>query len=88
MIKDEERQKKIIEHLSKKWNGQACTMCKTGNWSVSDTIFELREYNDGNMVIGNVPIFPVIPITCDNCGNSLMINAIVAGIDLKQNEDN
>jgi hypothetical protein len=62
-------------------------MCKIGNWSVSDTVFELREYSDGNMIIGNVPIFPIIPITCDNCGNSLMINAIVAGIDLKQNKD-
>ena len=56
-------------------------MCGAGNWSISDKVFELREFKDGNMIIGNVPIFPVIPVTCANCGNSLMINALIAGIE-------
>ncbi len=70
---------KLIKHLSDKWKGKACPMCGTGNWNVSDKVFELREYQDGNMVIGNVPIVPIIPVTCDNCGNAVMVNAIIAG---------
>jgi hypothetical protein len=55
-------------------------MCGTGNWNVSDSIFELREYNQGNLVVGGGPIIPIIPITCDNCGNTVFVNAILAGL--------
>lgn len=69
---------KLISHLKLKWQGRPCQMCGTGDWTVSDSIFELREYNLGNLVIGGGPIVPVVPITCDNCGNTLFINAIKA----------
>jgi ribosomal protein S27AE len=69
----------IIQHLSAKWKGRACPMCGTGNWTVSDKVFELREYHDGNIVLGSGPIVPLIPVTCDNCGNVVFVNAIVAG---------
>lgn len=56
-------------------------MCQSGNWSVSSEVFELREFNGGNLVIsGNSSIIPIIPITCSNCGNIIYINAILAGI--------
>lgn len=72
---------KLIKHLTGKWQGRNCPMCNQGNWNVSDKIFELREYNGGSMVIGgNSPIVPIIPVTCDNCGNVLMVNAIVAQV--------
>ena len=71
---------KLVSHLKEKWKGQNCTMCKTGNWTVSDTIFEIREYNDGNLILGAGPLVPIVPITCDNCGNTLFINAIKAGL--------
>lgn len=44
-----------------------------------DTLFELRQFNEGSMVIGG-PLIPVIPISCGNCGNTVMINAIAAGL--------
>lgn len=70
---------KIIQHLTKKWKGRICPMCGTGAWNVSDKVFELREFHDGNIVLGVGPIIPIIPVTCDNCGNVVLINAIVAG---------
>ena len=77
----------LIKHLQTKWKGQKCQMCCEGNWNISDTIFELREYNQGSLVIGGGPIIPVIPITCDNCGNTILINAIKAGvIEIKKNK--
>jgi len=71
---------KIINHLKTKWGGRPCQMCGIGSWNVSDSIFELREFNAGNMVLGNGPLIPVVPITCDNCGNTVFINAIKAGL--------
>ncbi len=71
---------KLVKHLKEKWNGRSCPMCQTGNWTISDTIFEIREFNQGSVVIGAGPLIPVIPVTCENCGNTLFINAIKAGI--------
>ena len=73
------KSEKFIDHLKLKWRGQKCPMCSTGNWNVSDKIFELREFHDGNVVIGNGPIVPIVPVTCDNCGNTVLVNAIVSG---------
>jgi hypothetical protein len=72
--------KKLIEQLKIKWNERPCPMCGEKNWSVQDTIFELREFQHGSMVIGNGPLVPVAPVTCNNCGNTFLINAIVAGL--------
>ncbi len=71
---------KLVSHLKAKWQGRPCPMCNTGNWTVSDTIFEIREFNDGNLDLGGGPLVPIVPITCDNCGNTLFINAIKVGL--------
>lgn len=68
----------IINHINTHWANQVCPMCGGRAWSVSDKIFELREFNDGNFVLGgpNSSITPVIPVTCDKCGNTIFINAL------------
>lgn len=71
---------RIIQYLQEKWKSAPCPMCGKNHWSVQENAFELREYRDGNMVIGGVPIIPVIPIICSNCGNTILINAILAGL--------
>lgn len=76
---------KTLEHLRVKWNNTSCPMCGTNDWSVAEEIFELREFQDGNLVAGG-PLYPVIPVSCKNCGMSLMINAIVAGVLPKPNQ--
>lgn len=69
--------KKLLDEIRNKWGGRPCPYCGEAEWLASDKIFELREYNDGNLVIGGVPIQPVVPITCNNCGNTVLINPIV-----------
>lgn len=70
---------KLIQHLKEKWKGNNCPLCKSGNWNISDKIFQLTEFHDGNIIIGHGPIIPIIPITCDNCGNTVLVNSILAG---------
>ena len=67
----------VIRHLKDKWRGKPCPMCGNGKWSVNDKIFKLREFNEGNLIVGGGPIIPIIPIICESCGNTLLINAIV-----------
>ena len=71
---------KIIKHLQEKWSGRPCPMCGNAGWSVQDSVFELREFHGGTMVIGGSALIPVVPVACNNCGNTVLINAIVAGV--------
>ncbi len=71
--------KKLIAHLAAKWTGRPCPMCGAANWNAQNSSFQLMEFHGGNVVIGG-PVIPVVPITCANCGNTVLINAIVAGV--------
>ena len=71
-------QPQVIDFLNEKWKGKGCPMCGRRSLSLSENIFEIREFNDGNFVVGG-QIIPLIPITCSNCGHTIFVNAIVVG---------
>lgn len=67
----------LLHELDLRWGGKLCPYCG-GKWIVTDKIFELREYHNGNLVLGGgVPIQPVVTITCENCGNTVLVNPLV-----------
>lgn len=66
---------KVINFLNMKWGGAVCPLCGGREWNITDRTFELREYNEGNLVVGGA-IVPIIPVTCSNCGNTVFINAL------------
>lgn len=75
---------KVIR-LNEKWNGKICPICGLANWIITENVYELREYNDGGLISGGTPIIPIIPIVCMNCGNTILVNAVVAGIPYSNN---
>ena len=76
-----EQQHILISNISRLVARQGpCSLCNSSKWEVSDTIFELREFNGGDLVQGGDSIYPVIPITCSNCGNTLFLNAVKMGV--------
>lgn len=68
---------KLLMVLNTKWKNKTCIMCGGVNWSVSDKVFELREFHGGSIVIGGSDIFPVVPVTCTNCGNTIFVNPMI-----------
>lgn len=68
---------KLLSHLKVKWASRPCPMCGSGPWNVQDSIFQLLEYSEGGISIGG-PVIPVIPVACTNCGNTVLVNAIVS----------
>ena len=71
---------KPIKHLEDKWSSQNCQMCGHISWNIPSEAYEIREFHGGGLVFGPVPIVPVLPITCSNCGNTILVDSIVAGI--------
>jgi predicted nucleic-acid-binding Zn-ribbon protein len=77
---NDDEKSKMIKHLEDKWNSQNCPMCGHSSWNIPSEVYEIREFHGGGLVLGPIPIVPVIPITCSNCGNTILVNSIVAGI--------
>ncbi len=80
--------RKIVTHLNEKWDSdKVCPMCGAANWAISPKILELREFDNGNITIGGHSfIYPVIPVSCKNCGNVILISATISGM-LSNNND-
>lgn len=69
---------KILAYLRTKWAGRPCQMCGVGSWNVQDSLFQLTEFNEGSVVLGG-PVVPILPVVCGNCGNTVLVNALVSG---------
>lgn len=58
-----------------------CPLCHELNtYVLTPTVMELREFHGGDFIIGGMPIVPLVALTCKNCGNTVLINALVTGI--------
>jgi hypothetical protein len=68
----------LINHLKEKWQGRGCSQCGSRGWEIQGSVYELRQYSQGTLVIGGA-IIPVVPVTCANCGNTVLVNALSAG---------
>ena len=80
-MKKKPTSQEIIDFLTKTWNNKNCFICGGNEWSVNDKVYELREFNEGNLVLGGrASITPVIPVVCEKCGNTVFINALITGL--------
>ena len=61
---------------------KSCSICGENKWVINDTIFEIREFNMGNLIVegADYRIMPLISISCENCGYTKFLNAIKLGI--------
>lgn len=82
----EEQRKKMVDYLQEKWVPPTiCPICRQNNWNVSAEVYEIREFQGGAMIIGGMSVIaPLFPVTCNNCGNTVLFNALIAKLDLKE----
>jgi len=84
---EDESLKKFNDTLNEIWKNQECPICKNKEFSTLSKVFELREFNGGNIIVGEGnQIFPVVPVVCNHCGYSLFFNSIVIKEFLEKNE--
>ena len=78
-ITDSQR-KFITNRISTVWKGKReCPICiSRTTWAIS-TFVEVREFNEGNHCPG-AAITPLIPVQCNNCGYTVLFNAIALGV--------
>ena len=58
-----------------------CGLCAADHWFFDDVLYELRETQVQRLFSKeDAKVFPVLLLTCSNCGNSHLINALVTKI--------
>jgi ribosomal protein S27AE len=78
---------KIVGELNK-FIPHFCPICHSGEMSINENIFEMREFNGGNLILGGQSaVFPVIPLSCGKCGHTIFFNAVLLGILNKEGKN-
>ena len=75
-------QEKMAAYL-KKIHGSTCPLCNSNAWTISDQVFQTPEFDYKGLLIGGAS-YPVVPLTCQVCGNTYFINALVSGLIEKE----
>jgi len=70
-------EKSRLDEYLKKIHGTTCPLCGNMHWEITDTVFQAIEFDRKGILI-NGSSYPVVPLTCKNCGNTYFINALVA----------
>lgn len=80
---DNKKLEKYIQQL----HATECPLCGDNHWSFSDKVFQLMEFNYGELNLSG-SVFPLVLLTCNKCGNTYTINAISAKlIDKPETEE-
>jgi predicted nucleic-acid-binding Zn-ribbon protein len=74
---DEARRKQFQTWMEKYWRHGPCPVCQMNVYDTGEVV-ELRFHIKGGS--RRRTVYPVIPIACRNCGYTLLINAILAGV--------
>lgn len=61
---------KLLNIINEKWIAKNCLLCGNNDWTMSPILAELHEHNNENKII------PLVPITCNNCGNTIFISPL------------
>lgn len=81
-------EQKRLDKYIKNLHVSNCPICGKSDWSMTDRVFEVSELTNKISRTGN-NVIPIVPITCDNCGNTYFINALRAGlIDKEEQAEN
>jgi ribosomal protein S27AE len=80
MTLNESQRKFISDRINTVWKGKReCPICNpTTVWGIG-TIVEVREFNEGDHCPG-AAITPLIQVQCNNCGYTVLLNAIALGV--------
>jgi len=70
---------RLTEHINTKWARKECRQCGSNSWAVEGFVLLSISDQPGQLVLGG-PSLPTVSLVCNICGNTVLVNAIVAGV--------
>jgi len=79
-----EQADRVMAFIKSKWSPTfSCPCCGSKDWQATPKLFQVTEYvKSSGIALRAGSVFPVIPVMCTNCGYTLLINALIAGITI------
>jgi hypothetical protein len=78
----------IKDHIQNNLRNPACTICGGLDWEFTDTLYEMREFKGGGMVIGsNVNMLVFIALICRGCLHTELFNALAIAIAIEKSKE-
>lgn len=68
-----------MEVYLKKIRATVCPLCGNNKWGITEHVFQAIEFDQKGIILGGAA-YPIVPLTCENCGNTFFINAFVADL--------
>lgn len=78
-----EDSQRIIKAITERVpNMAACSVCRTRNFTLGEGLvrLDLSELHSSTIRIGGGPSLPSVVLVCQNCGNTILLNLIVLGL--------
>ena len=80
---DKDQKKKVIdwiqERRTKAFGPIICAVCGHTQWTLGDHLITPSLYQGGGLVLGGSS-YPAVMLICNNCGNTLYLNAVMIGL--------
>lgn len=78
---NKEKQAEALKWLEEKWSKdkRKCEMCNNENWALADELITQFPFSPSQVQIGGKS-FPLMILTCNDCGNTKFINAVVSKV--------
>ncbi|MBN2286075.1 MAG: hypothetical protein JXI43_06480 [Tissierellales bacterium] len=71
---------KIVDWINGHWSGKhECPICKDTSWMAEPLPFAMNQHRGVSFYSSDKKL-PLFPVTCTNCGYTLMFNAMITGI--------
>jgi hypothetical protein len=67
------------EWLRKQWTNSLCPFHGSTRWEVGNVFGQVMSYSPRGLFLGG-PTYPVLVVTCGECGYTVLVNAIKAGV--------
>ena len=73
---------KALAWIEDNWVGKKeCAICGNSGWLMGEVVGEMRHLNNSSRWMPNFgSSYPMIVLSCENCGYTLLFNAIVLGL--------
>lgn len=84
---------RLLDFLRSRWKDERCPLCGHDDWAVQPGMFALRALRDWDAVVERSvreplaqveDVVPVVPVVCKSCGNTVLVNAVVANLTKDQ----
>ncbi len=82
----DDEQQSILNYLNERAPSLRCSACGARSFQLVEHVVEYRPFSGGSLRLGGV-VYPIVMLTCTNCGHFLTFSALKVGVKLNESTE-